>query len=76
MGIYSGAGGYSAYRPGLVGLTPSQLREMKKFEEEPCYERAIERLCVMWKIVSLVLLLEPSRGPFLLCAGVVVSSGV
>merc|ERR1712079_637239 len=38
VGIYSGAGGYSAYRPGLVGLTPSQLREMKKFEEDTSLE--------------------------------------
>ena len=29
MGIYSGAGGYAAYRPGLVGLTPSQFREIR-----------------------------------------------
>ena len=38
VGIYSGAGGYSAYRPGLVGLTPSQLREVKKFEEDTSLE--------------------------------------
>ena len=29
MGIYSGAGGYAAYRPGLVGLTPGQFREVR-----------------------------------------------
>ena len=29
VGIYSGAGGYAAYRPGLVGLTPSQFREIR-----------------------------------------------
>jgi len=34
VGIYSGAGGYAAYRPGLVGLTPSQFREIRKFEED------------------------------------------
>ena len=49
---------------------------MKEFEEEPCYKRAIERLRVMRKIASLALLLEPSRGLSLLCAGVVVSFGV
>ena len=27
--VYSGVGGYSAIRPGLVGLTPGQLREMR-----------------------------------------------
>ena len=39
MGIYSGAGGYTAYRPGLVGLTPTQFREMKKFDEDQSYEQ-------------------------------------
>ena len=37
VGIYSGSGGYAAYRPGLVGLTPSQFREMKKFDEDQTY---------------------------------------
>ena len=27
--MYGGAGGYAAYRPGLVGLTPSQFREIR-----------------------------------------------
>lgn len=34
VGIYSGAGGYAAYRPGLVGLTPSQFREIRKFDSD------------------------------------------
>jgi len=32
--VYSGVGGYSAIRPGLVGLTPGQLREMRKYGED------------------------------------------
>ena len=38
VGIYSGAGGYSAYRPGLVGLTPGQFREMRKDEEDEKFQ--------------------------------------
>ena len=44
---------------------------MKKIEKEPYYGQVIERLRVLQKIVSLALLLEPSRGLFLLCAGIV-----
>lgn len=38
VGIYSGAGGYAAYRPGLVGLTPSQFREIRKFDDDRSQE--------------------------------------
>ena len=27
--VYSGVGGYLAFKPSLVGLTPGQLREMR-----------------------------------------------
>ena len=47
---------------------------MKKFEKEPYHGQAIERLRVIQEVVSLVSLVEPSRGLFLLCAGIV-SSG-
>ena len=44
---------------------------MKKIEKEPYHGQAVERLRVLQKIVSLASLLEPSRGLFLLCAGIV-----
>ena len=27
--VYGGVGGYAVYRPGLVGLTPTQFRELR-----------------------------------------------
>merc|ERR1712098_165684 len=39
--IYSGAGGYSAIRPGWVGLTPGQFREIRKYTKDKEYEETI-----------------------------------
>ena len=60
-----------AIRLARQGLVP--IGVMKKSGKELYYERAVERLRVLWKISPLALLLEPSCGLFLLCAGLVVS---
>ena len=44
---------------------------MKKFEKEPYYGQAIERLRVLQKVLSLASSLELSHGLFLLCAEIV-----
>ena len=61
-GAYSEPGELS----GWLGQGLVSIGVMKKSGKELYYERAIERLCVMWKIASLALLLELSRGLFLL----------
>ena len=58
---------------GWLGQGLVSIGVMKNFEKELYYERDIERLCVVWKIASLALSLEPSRGLFLLRARIVVS---
>jgi len=32
--VYSGVGGYAAFGPSLIGLTPAQFREIKKYEDD------------------------------------------
>jgi len=32
--VYSSVGGYAAFGPSLIGLTPAQFREIKKYEDD------------------------------------------